>query len=88
MPDKQRLEPVELLLMGGIVFFTICLFISERFFPSDGQIFQVVSGLLTGFGGAFLMRVKPKGDKADVPMVPPPGGKVEMLSVTNPDPPK
>jgi hypothetical protein len=23
-------------------------------FPSDGQIFQVIAGLLTGFGGAFL----------------------------------
>ena len=59
-PDKDKVEPVVLLLFIGMVFFTLMLFISERFFMQDGQMFQVIAGLLTGFSGAFFMRVKPK----------------------------
>lgn len=55
----QRIEPVLYLLALLVLVFTACLFISERFYPNDGQIFQVVSNLLSGFGGALLMRVKP-----------------------------
>ena len=57
---KEGLEPVVLLLFVGILVFTGALFLSERFFGSDGQMFQVVAGLLTGFSGAFFMRVKPR----------------------------
>ncbi|HKS75107.1 MAG TPA: hypothetical protein VJQ82_18005 [Terriglobales bacterium] len=55
----HRFEPVLLLLSGLVIFFTACLFASEHFFKDDGQMFQVVSNLLSGFGGALLMRVKP-----------------------------
>jgi hypothetical protein len=57
MPSK--VEPIVLLLFGAMVFFTVCLFIAEKWFGTDGQLFQVISGLLTGIAGAFLMRVKP-----------------------------
>lgn len=57
---QDPLEPVLKLLAGLMIFFTAVLFVSEKFFPSDGQIFQVVSGLLTGISGAFLMRIKPR----------------------------
>jgi hypothetical protein len=62
----QKLERVLLLLTFLVVFFTGCLFFSEHFFPQDGQIFQVVSGLLTAFGGALLMRVKPQTKEEEV----------------------
>lgn len=54
-----KVEPIVLLPFGAMVFFTGCLFAAEKWFNSDGQIFQVISGLLTGIAGAFLMRVKP-----------------------------
>lgn len=49
-----------MLLFVGMIFFTGMLFAAEKWFPADGQMFQVVAGLLTGFSGAFFMRVKPK----------------------------
>jgi hypothetical protein len=42
-----------------MVFFCGVLIFCEHFFPMDGQIFQVIAGLLSGFSGAFFMRVKP-----------------------------
>lgn len=59
-PDKDKVEPVIILLFIGMIFFTGMLFCAEKWFPADGQMFQVVAGLLTGFSGAFFMRVKPK----------------------------
>lgn len=58
--NETKLEPVILLLFIGMVFFTAMLFTAEHYFPMDGQMFQVIAGLLTGFSGAFFMRVKPK----------------------------
>lgn len=43
-----------LLLFGGMVFFTFVLILVEWKFPQDAQVFQVISGLLAGFGGAFF----------------------------------
>lgn len=53
-----KLDPVLVLLTGLIVFFSgMLLFIAFRL-NSDGQTFQVVGNLLSGFAGALLMRVK------------------------------
>lgn len=54
-----RIEPILILLFVAMVFFTGCVFAAEHFYPNDGQMFQVVSNLLSGISGAFLMRVKP-----------------------------
>lgn len=56
----EPLEPILMLLASLMIFFTAMIFVAEHFFPNDGQIFQVVSGLLTGISGAFLMRIKPR----------------------------
>ncbi len=56
----MKIEPVLRLLAVMVVFFTLLLFVAEKLFPNDGQIFQVISGLLAGYGGALLMRVKPQ----------------------------
>lgn len=54
----KQIDPILMLLFSGILFFTGILFISEHYYPMDGQIFQVISGLLTGFSGAFFMGIK------------------------------
>lgn len=50
----KQLDPILKLLLGGIVFFLAVLLYIQKWFPNDGQTFQVVAGLLTGFSGAFL----------------------------------
>ena len=77
--NETKLEPVVLLLFIGMVIFAGLLFVSEKFFPMDGQIFQVIAGLLTGFSGAFFMRVKPKGD---TPVVPEGGAGTQTQTTT------
>ena len=68
-----------LVLFLGMVFFTFVLVFVEWRFPQDAQIFQVVSGLVTGFSGAFfgLMTAKrgqspPADPPADRPAIVPP----------------
>ena len=55
-----RLEPVIMLLTGLVVFFSLLLIGVAVWMSMDGQTFQVISGLVTGFAGALLMRVKPR----------------------------
>ncbi len=55
-----------------MILFSVVLIFCEHYFPMDGQIFQVFSGLLTGISGAFLMRIKPRGTE---PGVDPPPSK-------------
>lgn len=50
----MSLDPILKLLLGGIVFFTGVIIYTQRYFPNDGQTFQVFSNLLAGFAGAFL----------------------------------
>lgn len=50
----MRTDPILKLLLGGILFFTVVILYTQKYFPNDGQTFQVFSGLLTGFAGAFL----------------------------------
>jgi hypothetical protein len=59
---STRVEPVLLLIFLGILVFLGALFAAETFFPMDGAMFQAVASLLSGFAGAFLMRVKPRTD--------------------------
>jgi hypothetical protein len=58
-PDKDHVEPILVLLAVMMMFLLVAMFFSEHFFPNDGQMFQVVCGLLTGISGAFLGRIKP-----------------------------
>lgn len=54
------MDPILKLLLVGIGFFTAVLLYTQKYFPNDGQTFQVVAGLLTGFAGAFLGFAKTK----------------------------
>lgn len=62
-----RVEPIVLLLVGLVLFFTLVLIGIAVFLSSDGQTFQVIANLVAGFSGALLMRVKPRGSPQDPP---------------------
>jgi formylglycine-generating enzyme required for sulfatase activity len=47
-------------------------------FPNDRELFTLISGLVTGFAGAFLMRVKPQSKSDEVP---PGTTQVESVSI-------
>ena len=64
----KQLDPVLALLFAGIVFSAIALAVIDWFFKGEGQVFQVIAGLLMSFNGAFFLRIMP--DKHDPP--PPP----------------
>lgn len=66
----DKLEPVVLLLLIGIIFFTGMILVCEKWYPMDGQLFQVMASLLSGFSGAFFMRIKPRGQTPDDPKDP------------------
>lgn len=52
--NAVKIDPIVRLLSGLLVFLTLCLFASEVWFKTDGQFFQVVSGMATGVLGALL----------------------------------
>jgi hypothetical protein len=57
---KNSLDPVLRLLFIGIMLFTMITIYVNHVFPNDGQMFQVICGILTGFTGAFFGRMDPK----------------------------
>lgn len=54
----KDLDPVLKLLTGLIVFFAVVVILLAKFLSDDGQTFQVMGNVLSGFVGALLMRVK------------------------------
>lgn len=54
-----RVEPVLKLLTCLLIFFTAILLYVAKYMDSDGQTFQVISGLLMGVAGALLGWIKP-----------------------------
>ena len=77
---RDSIEPIVLLLFMATVFFVMLLVAVDWLFKGEGQVFQVVAGLATGTGAAFLARMKP----ADT--VPPPGSVQATVTQTPPDP--
>lgn len=59
----EKLEPIIWLLFAGIFLLLGILIGVEVAWKDDGQMFQVIAGLLSAFSGAFFMRIKPKDDK-------------------------
>ena len=75
MKSKGHLEPMDLLLFIGMMVFSVIIFVCNVMFPMDGQIFQVYSGVLGGFTGAFFTRLK--DSKVDAPPPQPPADPSE-----------
>lgn len=65
--QDNKIEPIVLLLCMLVVFFTGVLVAVAKLMSSDGQTFQIIAGLVTGFSGALLMRVKPRGTNPEDP---------------------
>ena len=79
--SKKTLEPVVILLAGGVVFFTVIILICVKFFPNDGQTFQIFGGAFTGFIGALLGLMKGPKDN-DSHVIPPGGATIEQRTQT------
>jgi hypothetical protein len=69
MKKPEPVEPIVWLLAAMMLVFAGLILFCEHFFPMDGQIFTVFTGLLGNIAGAFLMRIKPKAasDPSDDP---------------------
>ncbi len=66
MISSNKIEPIVLLLVFLVIFFSVVLVGVAVFLSSDGQTFQIIAGLVTGFSGALLMRVKPRTSESEV----------------------
>jgi hypothetical protein len=89
MKPDNKIEPIVLLLCSLVIFYTICLVVVAKLMSSDGQTFQIIAGLVTGFSGALLMRVKPRGTTPDesIDSVPSSVRKVENVHTETTIPP-
>jgi hypothetical protein len=57
-PCPEKVDYITVLLFLGIVIFAIFTVGVDYFFKTDGQIFQVMAGVLTAFTGGFFTRIK------------------------------
>lgn len=64
MKPSNRVDSVVLLLTGLVICFVVVLLWVAVYLKSDGQTFQIISGLVTGFSGALLMRINPPKDQS------------------------
>lgn len=55
----KRIDPIIYLLTGLVLIYTVVILWTDLFLKSDGQTFQIVSNLASGFAGALLMRINP-----------------------------
>jgi uncharacterized membrane protein YjjP (DUF1212 family) len=63
--NESRIDWVTVLRFVGVMLTLFALFVAEKFFPNDGQMFQVVAGLVTAFSGALFTRIKPLLSRPD-----------------------
>lgn len=58
--NKYGLEPVLVLLFAGMIIYTLIVLGVAIFMPKDGQTFQLLTGVLGAFVGAFFGRINPQ----------------------------
>lgn len=69
--NPNRIDPIIRALFLAVFLYTLLLLAIAKLMPNDGQTFQVISTILSGFSGALLGRIHPgkaqaaPGDKAD-----------------------
>lgn len=68
--DGERMDRVLVLLFVGMVLAGGTLLAVDKWWSSDGQIFQCFSTLLAGFSGSFFTRLQGHSSKAPVSQVP------------------
>lgn len=57
---KEPFDKVFLILLGSVFSCIALLFAADIWLPQDQQMFTLISGLVSGFSGAALVRIKPK----------------------------
>lgn len=62
MRNPEPIEPIVYLLSVLLLVLAGLIIFCEYFFPMDGQIFTVFTGAFGSIVGAFLMRIKPRGN--------------------------
>jgi len=85
---SDKLDSVVLLLTALILAFVGVLLWVAVNLKSDGQTFQIVASLVTGFSGALLMRIKPKGAGPEDPVIPMPSAPSKVTVEAGTDAPK
>lgn len=65
------IDPILKLLTALVILFAFLLIAVAKWMSSDGQTFQILSSLVSGFAGALLLRIKPReaADKDPIPGV-------------------
>ena len=71
--NSEKIDPVLLLLLAGIIFFALTLFAVDIWFKQDQALFSVLSSLVSGFAGSFFTRLRPKDAATTIP----PGATVD-----------
>ena len=76
MKQDWRMDPVLMLLFTGMLIFTgLAIWVAKslQFSESNGSVnviavglFNLISGIVTGFLGSFLTRMNPKGQQLDI----------------------
>ncbi len=61
----KKVDPIIFLLIGLVILYTFFILWIAIWLKSDGQTFQIVSNLASGFAGALLMRINPTKVNAD-----------------------
>lgn len=81
MNDKQKVPPIIRLLTGLLVFLVIVCVLVSKWSPSDGQMFQVLAGVLTTTLGILANQIMP-----DTKKNPPPGSITDVHQITQTPP--
>lgn len=75
--NSSRLDGVTILLYIGILTFAAIVIAVDILRANDGQVFQVMCSVLSGFMGAFLARITPPKHMEDKPDAKVPGKEAE-----------
>lgn len=60
-------DKITWLLLAATIFFALILIGIDKLFPNEGQVFQVIANLTSGFAGAFFTRIQPVGQHPGTP---------------------
>lgn len=82
-PPPEKVEPIIWLLAFMVTFFALLVVAISKWSPSDGQVFQVVSGMATTILGIFANRIMPALSKKLPPEPPPPGSTMQTHVVAD-----
>lgn len=74
--NTDKYDYILFLLMGGMIFSVITLFVAEIWFATDAPLFTFLTSLGTGFSASFFTRLTAKSQPA------PPGATVDTATTT------